>query len=113
MPTKDMTLEELKDTLVKNGRRHRWYFHYTASTVLGNMLKSNQLRLSSLERMNDGKEAKLRMAKSTFAACFSYGSCLRVTRWAMGGTRRHRHLNEITLPPQLAPFPRLGAEGGG
>lgn len=88
MPSKDMTLEDLKDSLIKNGRRHRWYFHYTTSSVLEKMLKSNQLWLSSLERMNDGNEAKLRTAKSTFAVCFSFGREESVAMWNTYGIPR-------------------------
>ena len=83
-----MTLEQLKDSLIKHGRRHNWYFHYTTSSVLEKMHNNNQVWLSSLGRMNDGKEAVLATAKSTFAMCFSYGREESVAMWNAYGIPR-------------------------
>ncbi len=87
MEKRRYNVDELIPELKKNGRRRRWYFHYTTSDVLEKMLANGMLFLSRVSEMNDGKEAKT-VPRNVFAACFSYGGAESVAMWNTYGIPR-------------------------
>lgn len=87
METCELTTGAFIRELEKNGRRHRWYFHYTGCDTLQRICDNGKLFLSPVAKMNDGKEAKM-VPDNMFAACFSYGSAESVAMWNTYGIPR-------------------------
>ena len=80
-------VNELFQELERNGRRHRWYFHYTTLDVMDKILANGMLFLSRVGKMNDGKEADT-MPDNIFAACFSASGTESVAMWNTYGIPR-------------------------
>lgn len=87
MGKREIKIDELLLELERNGRRHRWYFHYTTLDVLEKILTSGRLFLSRVDEMNDGRE-KETVPSNMFAACFSSGSTESVAMWNTYGIPR-------------------------
>ena len=87
MEHRTFNVNELFPELERNGRRHRWYFHYTTLDVMDKILANGMLFLSRVGKMNDGKEADT-MPDNIFAACFSASGTESVAMWNTYGIPR-------------------------
>ena len=87
MEHRTFNVNELFPELERNGRRHRWYFHYTTLDVMDKILANGMLVLSRVGKMNDGKEADT-MPDNIFAACFSASGTESVAMWNTYGIPR-------------------------